>query len=37
MESECCGASIIHTDICAECGEHCEIISANTEGVSDEH
>ena len=22
--SDCCGALIIHGDICSECGEHCE-------------
>ena len=23
--SDCCGAEIIHTDICSECKEHCDI------------
>jgi hypothetical protein len=22
-ESTCCGAKIVHTDICSDCGEHC--------------
>ena len=23
--SNCCGAEVIHGDICSECGEHCEV------------
>lgn len=23
--SNCCGAEVIHGDICAECGEHCDV------------
>ena len=23
VESDCCGASVIYTDICADCKEHC--------------
>lgn len=23
--SDCCGAEIIHTDICSECKEHCDV------------
>lgn len=24
IESDCCGAGIYLTDICTQCGEHCE-------------
>jgi len=27
MESQCCGATIIHCDICSECKEHTEPIT----------
>lgn len=29
--SDCCGAEIIHTDICAECKEHCEPFNPEPE------
>ena len=29
--SECCGANIIHHDICIECGEHCLAVSEDNE------
>jgi hypothetical protein len=25
--SNCCGASIIHTDMCSDCLEHCDVLS----------
>lgn len=25
-ESSCCGATIIYTDICGKCKEHCNVI-----------
>ena len=28
--SDCCGALIKYSDICAECGEHCEPIDDET-------
>lgn len=27
--SDCCGATVKYTDICTECGEHCEPISTD--------
>ena len=26
MISNCCSANIIYTDICSECGEHCDAV-----------
>ena len=26
MISNCCGANVKWTDICCDCGEHCEVI-----------
>jgi len=31
--SECCGAEIIMTDICSECGEHCDIQEEIEDGT----
>lgn len=25
-ESSCCGAQIIHADLCAKCKDHCDVI-----------
>lgn len=25
--SNCCGADVIWTDVCSECGEHCDSVS----------
>ena len=33
MESDCCGAGIIYSDICMECKEHCD---AEREDEEDE-
>lgn len=32
--SNCCGARIMHTDICGDCGEHCdmEIVCEKCDG-----
>lgn len=27
--SNCCGARVLHGDMCAECGEHCEAEDEN--------
>ena len=29
--SNCCGAEVIHGDICSECGEHCDVESEEEE------
>lgn len=29
--SDCCGAEIIHGDICSDCGEHCDAVSDEDE------
>tara|TARA_R110002167_G_scaffold36003_2_gene114604 strand:+ start:1825 stop:2253 length:429 start_codon:yes stop_codon:yes gene_type:complete len=38
--SDCCGASIIHHDICIECGEHCDsrddVVSSDTSDIRQE-
>lgn len=35
MESNCCGAEIIWTDICSECKEHCEPVDDEEETKAD--
>ena len=29
--SDCCGATIVMSDICSDCGEHCEAIEEEGE------
>ena len=31
LMSDCCGAEVVHTDICNECLEHCEPIPVELE------
>ena len=33
--SNCCGAEVIHGDICSECGEHCDVESEEEEETED--
>lgn len=33
--SNCCGAEVIHGDICSECGEHCDVESEEDDENQD--
>lgn len=35
-ESNCCNALIIHSDICSDCGEHCDTQCSDCEYKQDE-
>jgi hypothetical protein len=31
--SNCCGAYVIHTDVCSSCFEHCETITEDDDNL----
>jgi hypothetical protein len=37
VESDCCGASVIYTDICTDCKEHCTPVREDEGGIMDEY
>jgi len=37
VESDCCGARVIYTDICADCKEHCTPVDEEERELMDEY
>jgi len=33
--SDCCGATVMYSDICCSCGEHCTPVSDEAEDFED--